>query len=280
MDKRKWTQLLSTLICNIHLKNFFTGTIHQGKTKGICVPGLNCYSCPGAAGACPIGSFQATIISHAGFFPFYTLGILIFFGTLFGRMICSFLCPMGFFQELLYKIPSKKIKKNDLTRKLSLLKYAILLIFVIILPVLFFLISGVPTPAFCKWICPAGTLEGGIPLMIADKSLRDLAGWLFDWKLLLALLFITASIKIYRPFCRFLCPLGAFYSFFNKHSLFGIEVDAEKCTLCGACTSSCLLDVKEINDRECIRCGECIKRCNQDAISFSKIKIKNRGEKK
>ena len=52
-------QAAATLITNIHLPNLFKGKIYQGNAKTVCVPGLNCYSCPAATGACPIGAFQA-----------------------------------------------------------------------------------------------------------------------------------------------------------------------------------------------------------------------------
>ena len=52
--KRRWIQLASALIYNANLKGFGEAAIYQGKTKGVCVPGLNCYSCPGAIAAFPI----------------------------------------------------------------------------------------------------------------------------------------------------------------------------------------------------------------------------------
>ena len=52
--KRHIVQLLSAIALNLNLPGFINGSIHTGASKGICVPVLNCYSCPGAAGACPI----------------------------------------------------------------------------------------------------------------------------------------------------------------------------------------------------------------------------------
>ena len=56
---RGWIQAAATLLTNIHIPNIFKGKIYQGNAKTVCVPGLNCYSCPAATGACPIGAFQA-----------------------------------------------------------------------------------------------------------------------------------------------------------------------------------------------------------------------------
>ena len=74
---RGWFQAGATLLTNIHLPNFAKGVLYQGKGKTVCVPGLNCYSCPGAAGACPIGSFQAVVGSSKFRFSYYITGILI-----------------------------------------------------------------------------------------------------------------------------------------------------------------------------------------------------------
>ena len=80
----------AALLTNIHLPNFLKGTLYQGKGKYLCVPGLNCYSCPGAAGACPIGAFQAVVGSSKFRFSYYVTGILILLGVLLGRLSAVF----------------------------------------------------------------------------------------------------------------------------------------------------------------------------------------------
>ena len=56
-DRKRFSiQAAATLLQNANLRGFFTGRIYQGASKSVCVPGLNCYSCPGAVGACPLGS--------------------------------------------------------------------------------------------------------------------------------------------------------------------------------------------------------------------------------
>ena len=148
MDKKKKTkkicflarfrwliQAAAAILTNIHLPNFFKGTLYQGKGKYACVPGLNCYSCPGAAGACPIGAFQAVIGSSKFKFSYYITGTLILMGVLLGRFICGFLCPFGWLQELLHKIPVPKLSTRKL-KPLRYLKYVILAVFVIMLPLI------------------------------------------------------------------------------------------------------------------------------------------------
>ncbi|EGJ47625.1 hypothetical protein HMPREF0866_00570 [Ruminococcaceae bacterium D16] len=269
-NKNRWKiQALSTLLTNAHLTGFFTGKIFKGNLKGLCVPGLNCYSCPGAIGSCPIGSLQAVIGSSKFCFSYYVVGIIILFGALLGRVICGFLCPFGWFQELLHKIPTKKFS----TKKLYFLtygKYMILLLFVIVLPMTMVNEVGMGDPWFCKWFCPAGVLEGAIPLSIVNGAIRASLGFLFTWKSCILIGIVILSVFFYRPFCKWFCPLGAFYALFNQVSLYRFHIDRNKCTACGACAKACKMDVevyKTPNHTECIRCEDCLRTCPYGAIS-------------
>lgn len=267
---RGWMQAGAALLTNIHLPNFFRGGIYQGKGKSVCVPGLNCYSCPAASGACPIGSFQAVVGSSKFGFSYYITGFLILLGVLLGRFICGFLCPFGWLQELLHKIPSKKLSTKKL-KPLTYLKYIILLLAVVLLPALAVNDVGMGDPFFCKYICPQGVLEGAIPLSLVNEGIRAALGTLFVQKLFILLAVVALSILFYRPFCKWICPLGAFYALLNKISLLEIKMDEQKCVSCGKCAASCKMDVdirKTPNHAECIRCGKCITACPAEALCF------------
>lgn len=271
MDKRRAVQFLTALLYNAHLPGFWQGRLYRGSLKSVCVPGLNCYSCPGALGACPLGALQSSLSGVFLRFPFYVLGLLILCGLLFGRLICGWGCPFGLIQELLHKIPSPKLRPGTITRRLSLLKYFIAVIFLLLLPLGFYYAQGTGIPAFCKFICPAGTLEAGLPLALANSNIRNNLSWLFGWKMLLLAATIIAAVFIYRPFCSFICPLGAFYGFFNKLALFGITVEQNKCVGCDRCVQHCPMDCRAVGDRECICCGSCQKVCPTQAIRWRKI---------
>ncbi|MDO5539125.1 MAG: 4Fe-4S binding protein [Eubacteriales bacterium] len=282
MDKKKkiseWPrhrlQALWALLTNSYLTGFVQGKIYKGNLKNLCVPGMNCYSCPGALGACPVGAMQAVIGSWNFKFAFYVAGFLMLAGALMGRFVCGWLCPFGLIQDLIHKIPfPKKIKTFRWDKLLRKLKYVILVVFVILLPLFLVDILGQGAPYFCKLICPVGTLEGGLPLVLLNKSLRSAIGWLYAWKMVLLAVTIFLSIIIYRPFCKYICPLGAIYSVFNPISVFKYRVDKEKCIDCGACTRACKMQVDpllNVNHPECIRCGQCKKICPTGAISNSK----------
>lgn len=267
---RLWVQIVFTAVTNGYLLGFLTGRIYTGPTKAVCVPGLNCYSCPGALGACPIGSLQAVLGSRNYKFSFYVVGFLLFFGSLFGRFVCGWLCPFGLAQDLLYKIPFFKKRKNLPGHKaLIWAKYVILVLFVILLPLLAVDFIGQGDPWFCKYICPSGTLTAGIPLVLLNENLKLAVGNLFFWKAAILIVLLILTLWVYRPFCKYLCPLGAVYSFFNPVALYRYQIDESACTKCGKCKKACKMDIKvweKPNSLECIRCEDCVRACPTQAI--------------
>ena len=274
-SRRKLIQLYSALLFNANIKGFFTGKLYTGGSKKMCAPGINCYSCPGAVGACPLGSLQHALGTSSHGVIFYVLGILLLYALLLGRFICGFLCPFGLIQELLYKIKTPKLKKSKVTRILSYLKYVILVYFVVIIPVLYFLYANNTVPGFCMYICPAGIIEGAFGYLAHPNNANDMASLqiLFSWKFCLTVSIILGSVFVFRLFCRFLCPLGALYGLFNHFAVFGIKLEKSKCTDCGLCVSKCKVDIRKVNDHECINCGECIEVCPTQAISWKGSKI-------
>lgn len=269
-SERRLIQLYSALLHNAHLRGFIDGEIYQGKAKYACVPGFNCYSCPGAVGACPLGALQNALAVAGHRAGWYMLGILLLFGTILGRTVCGWICPFGLIQELLHRLPTFKIRKNRVTRLLSYLKYVFLAVFVIAIPLYYGLTHDIPVPGFCKYICPAGTLEGAVGLLSnpANSGLFGLLGICFTRKFVIMIGLVLSCIFCYRSFCRFICPLGAIYGLFNRFCLVGVKVDTEKCNGCGACVRACGMDVKRVGDHECIHCAHCMDCCPEKAISL------------
>ena len=271
--RRHLVQLVSTFITNPHVTNYAGGTIYKGQSKQLCTPGLNCYSCPAAGTACPIGALQAVENSNRYHISYYVMGFLLITGAFLGRFVCGFLCPFGFFQDLLHKLP---VRKRSIPRRLDKIlrytKYLILAVFVIALPTALINEFGISEPYFCKLICPAGTIEAGLPLVIKNESLRAVIGILFDWKVILLAITVILSTMIYRPFCKYVCPLGAVYSLFNRFSVLQLEVDDNSCINCMKCETNCDMQVNvpdNINSTECIRCGKCRSICPTGAINWT-----------
>lgn len=273
--RRRWVQSISFLVMN----SFFL----QAYAKAIPCLGMNCYACPAAIFACPIGTLQHFAIIHQ--FPLYTLGALGLAGAAVGRLACGWLCPFGWLQELLYGLRSRMAARSAVrsnarsarfsapvcstrfsaltANRLGWLRYAFLIVLVGLIP--FFTLE----PWFSK-LCPVGTIEAGIPLILTNADLRAQAGWLFVVKVAILLGFLVWMAFSKRPFCRFVCPLGAIWSPFNRWSTLRLAVDEARCTQCDACRAVCPVDIcvyEEPNSTRCIRCMECVKACPQAAVS-------------
>lgn len=271
--KRRLVQILSAVVLNADFRSLVRGEVSQVRTKGVCVPALNCYSCPAAVGACPIGSLQNSLSSlrynlAAGQkkFGLYVVGSIGLMGLLGGRLICGWLCPFGLLQELIYKVPSPKIK---LPKKLVWLRYVFLFVFVLLLPLLLVDSLGLGAPWFCKLVCPAGTLEAGVILSALNPAIRSQLGWLFVWKFSVLLLFLVLMVLSQRPFCRFVCPLGTILGWFNRVSAFRMKVDLEACIKCDACQRVCPVNIRiyeNPDSSQCIRCLKCEKVCPVSCI--------------
>jgi len=269
--KRRAIQAGFAAITNSNVYGLVSGSIYRGKLKALCVPGLNCYSCPASVASCPMGALQA-VLSNAGYyFSFYVYGYLIIAGMLFGRLVCGFLCPFGLLQELLHKAPARQKPKEapKYMKFLRSIKYFVLA-FAIILPIAIPNAAGGGQPWFCKLICPAGTLQAGIPLLILNSALRKAAGFLFSWKLAILAATLILSTATFRPFCKYACPLGAIYAMLNKVSLYSYSIDGSLCTNCMECSRICPMQAnirQNPNSAECIRCGACKDACKTKAIS-------------
>lgn len=270
---RLFFQILYTIITNGYVFGFMNGKIYKGPLKYACVPGLNCYSCPGAVAACPLGALQAALNQRNIKVPFAVLGFFFIFGSIFGRFVCGWLCPFGLLQDLLHKIPLfRKRKQLPAHHILKHLKYFVL--FTLIIMGSAFLFTGfAKVPAFCKFLCPSGTFMGAIPLLSANEDLRMQIGSLFYWKLGVLILLILLSIKIYRPFCQYLCPLGAIYGWFNRFCLVQIHWNKATCISCMACQKACPINLppeKISCSGECIKCGKCVDACPKECLSWKK----------
>ncbi len=260
--KQRISQIVSAIFYNAYIRGLLIGTIYQGQFKHFCCPGFNCYSCPSALFACPIGIIQFFVAYGPYYVSFYTLGILGTIGSIGGRIVCGWACPFGLLQDLIYKI---KFPKLQIPKILYGGKYLILIFLVIIIP------WYTKEPWFSK-LCPAGTLEAGIPHVLYNPDLRLLIGTIFTLKIGILLFFLVWMMISCRPFCRTTCPLGAIYSLFNKVSLFKIEVDETRCNKCNHCFKMCPVGMRIYEEggstTNCIRCLRCTD-CPAGAVTFS-----------
>ena len=234
------------------------------RLHNICSPVFHCYACPLATFACPIG-----VIAQFGalqMFPFIAVGLLITIAAVFGSLICGWLCPFGWLQDLAAKVPTPRFKLPSWTGHF---RYLILIATVLLIPYFF----GESHPLFICRICPAGALEKALPDIITQAVTGEKIIWPNAIKLTILTVFIVAIFITIRPWCRILCPLGAIFGVFNKFSIFAMRLDDEKCTDCGHCRTICSYGRqpdKDPNGSACMRCLECTK-CAPKALTLNTI---------
>lgn len=258
---RFWAQLGATALANNGLLD---------ATKSLCWPGLNCWACPTASFACPIGTIQnamgawrwrlaaGPVTGALLALPWYAIGTLVVVGAVFGRMACGWVCPFGWFQELLGRLSRKKVR---LPRLAGYAKFAVLV------GLVFVVAYRTGQPWFCK-LCPQGYLEGGIPQPLLRPYLRGGIGWLWWTKLGILVAFAVGSVVVRRPFCATACPLGAIYALMNRLSLWRTVFLADKCVNCEWCVRACPAGIdprRELEGHLCVSCLECSK-CPYGAI--------------
>jgi polyferredoxin len=257
--KRRWlVQLLSTVLANSAFLSRF---------RGLCYPALNCWSCPSANFACPIGALQnsaaGTRLALAAdsplwrSLPLYTLGTLLLWGSVFGRMMCGWLCPFGWFQELV----GRRGPKWRVSRRLWYVRYVVLVALVFVIPYL----TG---EAWFSKLCPMGALEGSIPQPLLHPELRSQIGAMWYLKLGILAVTIVAAYLWRRPFCGTACPLGALFSLTNRFSAWQISHLRARCVNCEWCVRECPqgLDPRtDVNSHACVSCLHCT-RCPYGAL--------------
>ena len=254
---RRITQFgIGTLLLNSYFTVFQTKQIYDGPFRSVCVPGLNCHACPTAMMGCPIGMLQHFSATHK--FPFFLIGFLGVIGLISGRFTCGWLCPWGLLQDVMHAFKRLTV---HIPKYLTHLKYATLIILVLILPYL----------TYQHWfskLCPMGALIAGIPWAVwnpddpvFESAIVDPAsiGTMFWIKMIILGVFLALFLIVKRPFCRTVCPLGATYALFNRVSLVSVKVKSS-CTDCGRCEEICPMDLKvrtEVNSENCIKCLDC-----------------------
>ncbi len=253
----RWRTAVQAL-CLFALNPFFF------RYMGVCIPVMNCWSCPAAAFACPVG--VAGNFLARGILPLAAIAITVFCGMIAGRVLCGWICPFGFLQDLMHKIPSPKIRlKGKWCRLLFILPLAFLALTVFLVPVV---TGGVESPLFFCSFCPAGTLEAALPVHLAGGEMgfaEKTAVLPGSWRVWILVGFLALFVVMKRPFCRLMCPIGIATGFFNWIGLFQVKLaDAEKCAECGECVNECPAGLdffQSVNTKECLHCYVCSKSC-------------------
>lgn len=248
--------IIGVLLTNSYVQVIATKIPYDGALRGVCIPYLNCHSCPFAVFSCPIGMLQHFMALHR--FPFFLVGFFIVVGLTVGRAACGWLCPFGLLQDLMFKI---KTKKFAIPKFLNYGKYVALIVLVLILPYFTY------EHWFSK-LCPYGALIAGIP-WVAWNPINpdfesptigpDAVGMMYYIKLAILIFFLVWFVLSKRPFCRTACPMGAIWALFNRVSLLGANISND-CTDCKRCSKICPMALNvcsDLDSENCIKCMDC-----------------------
>jgi polyferredoxin len=287
---RKVVQLTSFLflIYGSAIVGFYTAD-----KLSVALPALSCAYDMQSADYCTLIPFQhqmdhrvGAVLSAGGSVVAALLPTLITLGTfllmfvVLNKAFCGWICPLGFFQEVLslfgQKLGLQRIESlpNKLVDRIRPVKWVILLLLVFALPLLtgFGITGHEAGDPFCK-ICPSRILtslaSGDTDQLYLDTStwgyllLSIVANFLFG-------LMIIWGLFVRQPFCR-ICPMLALHAVFRKIGLVRLVKNAKpRCEKCGLCAKACPMDIHEIHTEmnkkdvlfpDCTLCGRCVEFC-------------------
>jgi len=244
------------------------------------------------AGILPL---QVSILGQIQFIPawlshnVFAMVFLLVCALLFGRVYCSFICPMGIFQNIVCKKKDYKYRKNN-----PILRWSILAIFLLLFNLGFTIAVGLLDPysaygRIATHIFKPIYLAMNNVLAYIFNHFESYTFYRIEISMLSVFSFIVALLtfaiigmlawKKGRLYCNTICPVGTLFGFFNKFSLFKIRIDSDKCASCGICEKKCkasCIDSKTrtVDYNQCLNCFSCLNNCNKKAITFAMGKKK------
>jgi len=218
---------------------------------------------------CPFGAVESffTLIFKGEFLKriftssFILLGIFFIATIILGRIFCGYFCPLGAIQEWLRFLGKKMGFKKDLELPNRIDKYLRYLKYVVLFIIIYY--SFYLGDLIFRNYDPYNAL-----MHLGNEFEEKPIGYIILISIV-AISFFSKSL-----WCRYLCPLGAFFGIIRKFSIFKITRDKNSCVSCGLCNKNCPanLDIKTpevINDPDCISCGKCIGNCPKTSLSYS-----------
>jgi len=228
-------------------------------------------------------------ISSAGFI------FVLILTSLFGRVYCSFICPLGVLQDIityLSKITRKifklKRQKYRFAKPYNFFRYSLLGITAasilsgsaVILNLLdpysmfgkifqvFFRHFAVQFHDTMSWIFESFGL-----FILYPIDLKPYNYALLGFVIFMSLLIISFSIRYGRLYCNTLCPVGSLLGLISKYSIFKIKFDEESCTNCGLCQRVCKSECidyenRYIDESRCVGCFNCFESCPENGFKY------------
>ncbi|NHI91818.1 MAG: 4Fe-4S binding protein [Candidatus Lokiarchaeota archaeon] len=225
--------------------------------------------------------------------PFLAIGILILFSILFGRLTCGWICPFGFIQDMISKLPTKKTKLKQETEGtfawLVLIIIGISLIaalFVGYLPIIRGDVAYLGPFTYGLWsqLDPYNFLFSILPQTLRENTLNLSVGFfeffvqnpIFVVQVIFTCLVFALQYWLTRIYCRFLCPTGGCMGYLSNYGFLGLKRDPVTCNKCRKCEDACpmnvpilKLEIKRMRHRSCILCLECVASCPEKSLKIA-----------
>lgn len=244
---------------------------HTLKESGAAIPLVSHAS---LHALCPFGGvvsiyqylMSGTFVRQTQESSFILMWIVIILSVAMGAVFCGWVCPFGSIQEFTGKIGKKIFKKRYnkflpavIDKYLRYLRYLVL-IWVI------YMTASVGTLIFKKW--------DPYHALFNIWSDEVAAGGIIVLGIVLLL-----SLFIERPWCKYVCPYGAFLGIFNTFRIFKIKRNENTCINCGKCDSACPMNIdvsktRNVTDHQCISCMKCTSEAECPVKDTVSMKIK------
>lgn len=228
--------------------------------------------------------------------------IFIFFllmTLLFGRVYCSWICPLGIYQDVISRIArlfkSKKQRKMQFHKPHNILRYTIAIVVFcstiigFTYPLIVFdpysNYGRISTHLFDSAIQGSENLLSTLfPAIFSYSPFTNFALGSFIYALLFFLIITVMAALRGRLYCNTICPVGTLMGLISKVSLFKISMDPEMCVGCNLCANSCkseCIDVKNrtIDESRCVACLDCTINCKRSGIKY-RLRWKKNGIEK
>ena len=224
------------------------------------------------------------------------LVILLVLSLVFGRVYCSFICPMGVYQDVVAWLSKKftKKKKYTFSKAMTVLRWTVLAATVIAFIFGFNFLVGLLDPygaygRIVTHIFRPAYLAGNNLLEYIFSSFDNYTFYkvgIYSLGVLSTLIALVTLVGIGllawrngRTWCNTICPVGTLLGFISRYSLFRLQFDDDKCNSCGLCAMKCKASCinskdKQIDYSRCVTCFNCIEACNRSAMKYAPYKWK------
>lgn len=204
------------------------------------------------------------------------LAVLVALTLVFGRVYCSFLCPLGILQDVVIRVRRVADRLRGRERKGAAVRYSKpvpVVRYAVLGGVLLSLIPG--AVLLLSWLDPY-TMAGRLMAAVVNPLAAALAPESeADWGRYGAAVGVIAVIGLVplgmawwrgRLYCNTVCPVGALLGLLSRRPLLRLGMPADACVRCGMCLKACkanCIDLKQhrVDTSRCVACYNCVSAC-------------------